>query len=142
MTTAAGAVIAWTLVCLAIAVHFNGVLQPSELTTFVPFALFVSVASILIFPILLGVSLWKREANPISTRIELGCLGLVGMLWIALGAFMGSSDAEVAEVECYASENDTEPVSLPGFTTETFHAQYHVLEAFSLFNAVISQSPF
>jgi hypothetical protein len=117
------------------------VLQPSELTAFVPFAIFVSIASVLIFPALLAMSLWKREANPISTRIELGCLGLAGTLWIALGAFMGTSDAEVAEVECYASENDTEPVSLPGFTTETFHAQYHVLEAFSLFNAVLSQSP-
>jgi hypothetical protein len=131
----------WTVVVLAIAVHLEGVLQPSELTAFVPFAIFVSIASVLIFPALLAMSLWKREANPISTRIELGCLGLAGTLWIALGAFMGTSDAEVAEVECYASENDTEPVSLPGFTTETFHAQYHVLEAFSLFNAVLSQPP-
>lgn len=132
-----GAVLIWTAVCLAVAVRFQQVLQASDLTTFVPFAIFVSIASIIIFVTLLTFTLWKREANPISTRIELGCLGLAGTLWIALGAFMATSDAEVAEVECYASENDTEPVSLPGFTTDTFHAQYHVLEAFSLFNAVL-----
>jgi hypothetical protein len=79
----------------------------------------------------------------------------------ALGAFMATSDAEVAEVECYATENDTEPVALPGcecgvtlaadtpfltqhrifaVTTETFQAQYHVLEVFAIFAAVTSQS--
>jgi len=64
--------------------------------------------------------------NPISTRIELGCLGLMGTFWIgasswlfcrrlayrriALGAFLASSASETASVECFVSENDLTPI--------------------------------
>lgn len=48
---------------------------------FVPFAIFVCSASVLIILALLGFGFW-RERNPISTRIELGCLGLTGVLWL------------------------------------------------------------
>ncbi|KAI0307329.1 hypothetical protein B0F90DRAFT_1687420 [Multifurca ochricompacta] len=74
--------------------------------------------------------------NPVSTRIELGCLGLMGTFWIALGAFLASSDSETASVECFVSENDLTPID-GGFSTETYQAQYRVLEAFSLFNAIL-----
>lgn len=84
----------------------------------------------------LAFGLWK-ERNPISTRVELGCLGLAGTLWlgvclpsshrisfpvhsswrlsIALGAFVASSDSEMADVECFSSSDaDAEPIDIPG----------------------------
>ncbi|KAI0750843.1 hypothetical protein C8Q80DRAFT_1154232 [Daedaleopsis nitida] len=130
-------VLLWTIVCLAIAAHFQSILQASDLTRFVPFAIFVCCASLLITVALLAFGLWK-ERNPISTRVELGCLGLAGTLWLALGAFVASSDSELADVECFSSSDaDAEPIDIPGFNTETYHAQYHVLEAFSFFNMIL-----
>lgn len=64
--------------------------------------------------------------NPVSTRIELGCLGLMGTFWIgarslhptiyptytdlALGGFLVSSASETASVECFVSATDLTPV--------------------------------
>ncbi|KAI0081812.1 hypothetical protein K474DRAFT_1587065 [Panus rudis PR-1116 ss-1] len=130
------AVVVWTIICLAIAVHFQSILVSSELTHFIPFAIFVCSASLLLVLALLGFGLW-RDRNPISTRIELGCLGLAGVLWLALGAFLASSESEAADVECFSSSNASEPFEMPGFNTETYHAQYRVLEAFSFFNIIL-----
>lgn len=52
-----------------------------RLARFVPFAIFVCSVSVLIILALLGFGFW-RERNPISTRVELGCLGLAGVLWL------------------------------------------------------------
>ncbi|KAH9843838.1 uncharacterized protein C8Q71DRAFT_852362 [Rhodofomes roseus] len=131
-----GAVLVWTIICLAIAAHFESILVSSDLTHFVPFAIFVCCVSVLIILALLGFGLW-RERNPISTRIELGCLGLAGVLWLALSAFIASSDAEDADVECYSSADSSDVVSLSSFNTEIYQAQYRVLEAFSFFNLIL-----
>ncbi|OAX43484.1 hypothetical protein K503DRAFT_847149 [Rhizopogon vinicolor AM-OR11-026] len=131
-----GAVLTWTLICLAIAAHFQSLLVITDLTRFVPFAIFVCSTSMLILVILLGCGL-IRTNNPISTRIELGCLGLLGTFWLALGAFLASSDSENANVECFSSDAETTPIDIPGFSTETYQAQYRVLEAFSLFNVIL-----
>jgi hypothetical protein len=66
--------------------------------------------------------------NPVSTRIELGCLGLMGTFWIgaslfflvlslsslkrciALGGFLASSESESANVECFISATDLTPI--------------------------------
>jgi hypothetical protein len=66
--------------------------------------------------------------NPVSTRIELGCLGLMATFWIgaslfwsdpidrlpqrcvALAAFLASSDSETANVECFVSASDLTPI--------------------------------
>jgi len=125
----------WSIICLAIAAHFQSVLSPSDLTRFVPFAIFVSSATLAIILVLSAFSV-RRNMNPVSTRIELGCLGLMGTFWIALGAFLASSDSETASVECFVSESDLTPID-GGFSTETYQAQYRVLEAFSLFNAIL-----
>ncbi|PCH41207.1 hypothetical protein WOLCODRAFT_89104 [Wolfiporia cocos MD-104 SS10] len=93
-------------------------------------------ASLLIILALLGFGFWK-ERNPISTRVELGCLGLVGVLWLALAAFVASSDSEDADVECFSSSDSSEVVDVPGFNTEIYQAQYRVLEAFSFFNVIL-----
>lgn len=46
------AVLIWSIVVLAIAAHLHSILQASELTTFLPFSIFVSIASLLIFVML------------------------------------------------------------------------------------------
>jgi len=124
-----------SIICLAIAAHFQSVLSASDLTRFVPFAIFVSSATLAIILVLSAFSV-RRNMNPVSTRIELGCLGLMGTFWIALGAFLASSDSETANVECFVSATDLTPID-GGFSTETYRAQYRVLEAFSLINAIL-----
>jgi len=130
-------ILIWTVICFAIAVHFQGLLAASDLTRFVPFAIFVCVAGLLVILALIGFT-FRRNLNPITTRLELACLAFAGTLWIALGAFLATSDSDDAEVECYSSASSTTPLdSSAAFNTETYHAQYRVLEAFSLFNAIL-----
>jgi len=128
-----------TLICLAMAGHFESVLAASDLTRFVPFALFVCCVGLLVISCLLGFSLLLRERNPISTRIELVSLGLLGVLWLALGVFLATSDSQSADVECFASESSTVALdeSTSDFQTEQYHAMYRVLMAFSLINAAL-----
>jgi hypothetical protein len=130
-------VLLWTIIVLAIAIHFHGILTTNDLTRFIPFAIFVSAATIVLLLALLLFGL--KKANPISTRIELGCLGLDGILWLVLAAFLVSSDAEDADVECFTSNavSGQVPIEMPGFNTETYQAQYRVIEAFSLFNVIL-----
>jgi hypothetical protein len=113
------AVLLWTIIVLAIAIHFHGILTTNDLTRFIPFAIFVSAATIVLLLALLLFGL--KRANPISTRIELGCLGLDGILWLVLAAFLISSDAEDADVECFTSNavSNQVPIDVPGFNTET-----------------------
>jgi len=124
-----------SFICLAISAHFLGVLSASDLTRFVPFAIFVSSATLAIILVLSAFSV-RRNMNPVSTRIELGCLGLMGTFWIALAAFLASSDSETANVECFVSASDLTPID-GGFSTETYQAQYRVLEAFSIISAIL-----
>jgi len=114
-------------------------LAASDLTRFVPFALFVCCVGLLVISSLLGFSLVLRERNPISTRIELASLGLLGVLWLALGVFLSTSDSQSADVECFASESSTVVLddSTSDFQTEQYHAMYRVLMAFSLINAIL-----
>jgi len=130
-------VLLWTMICLAISVHLHGLLATSDLTRFIPFAIFVCSAALIIMLSLLGFTL-MRDRSPISTRIELGCLGLAGTFWLSLGAFLATSASLNADVECFASTGSTSNlINMPGFSTETYHAMYRVLEAFSLFNTIL-----
>jgi len=119
--------------------HFQAVLQASDLTRFVPFAIFVCSASMLIFIVLLAFSFIFRERNPISTRTELACLGLTGIFWLILGVFLVTSDSKAAEVECFTSDASTTPLpdNLASFHTDQYQAMYRVLMTFSMMNAAI-----
>jgi hypothetical protein len=133
-----GAVILFTVICLAMAGRFQTVLASSDLTRFVPFAIFVCSASLLIFLVLLSFSFLLRGRNPISTRIELACLGLAGVFWLALGVFLVTSDAQSADVECFSPDNgQLLNDELASFHTDQYQAMYRVLNAFSLMNAVL-----
>jgi len=128
-----------TVICLAMAGHFETVLASSDLTRFVPFALFVGSASLLIIILLLGFSLLFRERNPISTRLELASLAFAGIFWLALGVYLATSDSQFADVECVSSATSTEVLddSSASFHTKQYQAMYHVLNAFSLINATL-----
>jgi len=128
------AVLFWTIICLAIAIHFYQLLTTNDLTRFIPFAIFVCSATLAIIPALLLFGM--RRANPISTRIELGCLGLAGVIWLVLVAFLFSTNAADAGVECFSSGSTT-LVEVPGFSTEAYQAQYRVIEAFSVLNVIL-----
>ncbi|KAJ3908472.1 hypothetical protein F5879DRAFT_937190 [Lentinula edodes] len=150
------AAILFTVICLAMAGHFEAVLASSDLSEslililsfrfllaivarFVPFALFVGSASLLIILLLLGFSFLFRERNPISTRLELASLALAGIFWLALGIYLASSDSQSADVECFASATSTQVLddSSASFHTEQYQAMYRVLNAFSLINATL-----
>jgi len=133
------AALLFTVICLAMAGHFETVLAASDLTRFVPFALFVGSASLLIIILLLGFSFLFRDRNPISTRIELASLALAGVFWLALGAYLASSDSQSADVECFSSATSTQVLdaSSASFHTEQYQAMYRVLNAFSLINATM-----
>ncbi|KAF9075794.1 hypothetical protein BDP27DRAFT_1314506 [Rhodocollybia butyracea] len=133
------AALLFTVICLALAGHFEAVLAASDLTRFVPFALFVGSASLLIILLLLGFSFLFRERNPISTRLELGSLALAGIFWLALGVYLATSDSQSADVECFASATSTEVLdaSSASFHTDQYQAMYRVLNAFSLINATL-----
>jgi len=134
-----GAVILFTVICLAMAGHFEQVLAASDLTRFVPFAIFVCSASLFIILVLFGFSFFLRERNPISTRIELACLGLAGTFWLVLGVYLATSQSQSADVECFASPSSTQPLdaSAASFHTDQYHAMYRVLTSFSLMNAAL-----
>jgi len=135
-----GSVLLFTGVCLAMAGHFQSVLAASDLTRFVPFAIFVCAASLLIFIVLLSFSYFLRERNPISTRIELASLGLAGIFWLTLGVYLTTSDAQTADVECFTATDLQVPLDdqIANFHTAQYQAMYRVLNAFSLLNALLA----
>ena len=72
----------------------------------------------------LAFSFFFRERNPITTKFELIFLGMVGLLWlsefpflsvptfpayvfIVLGVYLATSDAQSADVECFADNSQT-----------------------------------
>ncbi|KAF8974551.1 hypothetical protein BDZ97DRAFT_2053116 [Flammula alnicola] len=138
-TSIYGTVILFTVICLAMAGHLQSVLASSDLTRFIPFAIFVCTASMLIFLVLLSFSFFLRGRNPISTRIELACLGLAGIFWLVLGVYLATSDAQTADVECFSPDNGTTPLdnALASFHTDQYQAMYRVLMSFSLMNAAL-----
>ncbi|TEB35844.1 hypothetical protein FA13DRAFT_1728700 [Coprinellus micaceus] len=132
-------VLVLTVICLGMAGHFQSVLAASDLTRFVPFAIFVCVASLFIFTILILFSVFLRERNPISTRIELASLGLAGVFWLVLGVYLTTSEAQDADVECFESA-DSQVVldeQAASFHTDQFQSMYRVLMAFALMNAAL-----
>lgn len=138
-TSLYGVVLLFTVICLAMAAHFQSVLAASDLTRFVPFAIFVCAASLFIFTVLLVFSFLLKDRNPISTRIELASLGLAGVFWLVLGVYLTTSESQNADVECFASETSQVVLDpeIANFRTDQYQAMYRVLNAFALMNAAL-----
>ncbi|KAF8165334.1 hypothetical protein B0H34DRAFT_234066 [Crassisporium funariophilum] len=131
-------VLLFTVICLAMAGHFQSVLAASDLTRFVPFAIFVCTASMFIFLVLLSFGFFLGKRNPISTRIELACLGLAGIFWLVLGVYLTTSEAQTADVECFSPDGETAlDDEIASFHTDQYQAMYRVLMTFSLMNAFL-----
>jgi len=134
-----GSVVLFTVICLAMAGHFQSVLAASDLTRFVPFAIFVCSASMFIIIVLLVFSFFLRDRNPISTRIELSSLCLVGIFWLVLGVYLATSEALTADVECFSIDESQTLLSdeISDFHTDQYQAMYRVLMTFALMNAFL-----
>jgi len=135
-TSIYASVVLFTVICLAMAGHFQSVLAASNLTRFVPFAIFVCSASMFIIIILLVFSFFLRDRNPISTRIELASLCLAGIFWLVLGVYLTTSAAQTADVECFSADGQTLlSDQMADFHTDQYQAMYRVLMTFALINA-------
>jgi len=133
-TSIYSAVIVWTLIVLGMAAHLDSILVSNEMTRFIPLAIFVSVLTFLIIPSLLAFGFIKRPFLVQQVRIEMAFVGVLGLLWFIVGLYTATEPE--AEVEC-EFDNDGDYAPSDEFTTETFYAQYHTLEAFAIFNAIL-----
>jgi len=133
-TSIYAASIAWTLVVLGLAMHLDQMLIANDLTRFIPLAIFVSVCTLLIIPTLLIFGFIRRPFPIQQVRVELIFVGLLGLLWFILGIYTASEPD--ASVECdFDGDGDWEESD--EFSTDTFHAQIHTIEAFAIFNAIL-----
>ncbi|EIM92843.1 uncharacterized protein STEHIDRAFT_117796 [Stereum hirsutum FP-91666 SS1] len=120
-----GFVLVLSLICLALAGHFQAILTPSHLTRDVPFAIAVSCLGLVTMLGLIASGIWRL----VSTRLELVGTGIMATLWLALAGSLAASEAKSAIVQCFASSSDSTVVG--GFTTEMYQAQYRVIESFA-----------
>jgi len=47
----------------------------------------------------------------------------------------------MGDVECFADEDETEPIEFAAFTTDIYHSQYRALEGFALINVFMRKLP-
>jgi len=124
-----------SLIALALAAHFLTVLQSNDLTHFIPFALFTSVASMIGMIALTGVVL-VHKSKPVALKVELAIMAFVGILWLILSIFISTSPAESADVQCFSDGGDLLDDLDGPFDSELFHAQYRALMAIGSVNAL------
>jgi hypothetical protein len=128
------AVIAWSLIVLGVAAHLNTILIANEYTRFIPLAIFIAVLTLIIIPALLIFGFIRRPFMLQQVRMELAFVGLLGLLWFILGIYTATSPD--TEVECDFDGDGTFEES-DEFSTDTFYAQFHCVEAFAIFNAIL-----
>jgi len=128
------AVCVWTFIVLGLAVHLEHMLISNDLTRFIPLAIFISVCTLIILPTLVTFGFLRRQFLVQQTRVELGFVGLLGLLWFILGIY--TATAQDTEVEC-DMDGDGNWEESDEFSTDTFQAQYHTIEAFAIFNAIL-----
>ncbi|KAG8982409.1 hypothetical protein FRB90_006824 [Tulasnella sp. 427] len=128
------AVIAWSLIVIGVAGHLNTILIANEYTRFIPLAIFIAVLTFLIIPTLIVFGFVQRPFILQQVRMELAFTGFLGLLWFILGIYTATSPD--TEVECDFDGDGTFEES-DEFSTDTFYAQFHCIEAFAIFNAIL-----
>jgi len=128
------AVMAWTLIVLGLAAFFEHLIIASQYTRFIPLAIFVATVTLIAIPAMLLFGTFKRVLLISQTRVELGLIGLLGVFWFALGIY--TTTEESADVEC-DFDGDGVYQESSDYSSDTFHSQYRVLQAFSLFNSIL-----
>jgi len=126
-------IILWSIVVLALSVHFVELLIPSAYTGFIPFGIICGCVTLFILGTLLCLDYVNKSYIVSQVRTELGLVGLLAIMWLVMGAYMSSGDVARLEVECETDadfEDDWDP-------SETLLAQFRVVKAFSLFNTIL-----
>jgi len=127
-----GVVMLWTLIVFALLIHFQQLVIPSELTSFIPFGIIVSIMTFLILFTLIVLGRARKSFMVAQVRSELLFVGLLGFMWFALGLYTSTGTLADIEVECTddAGEDEWDP-------SEELLAQYRVVKGFAFFNGII-----
>ncbi|KAG8718895.1 hypothetical protein FRC08_004114 [Ceratobasidium sp. 394] len=122
----------WTLIVFALLIHFQQLVIPSELTSFIPFGMIVSIMTFGI----LGTLIWMGRARKAyvasQVRSELLFVGLLGFMWFALGLYTSTGTLADIEVECTddGAGEEWDPA-------QDLLAQYRTVKALAFFNGVL-----
>ncbi|KAF8607604.1 hypothetical protein BDV93DRAFT_519635 [Ceratobasidium sp. AG-I] len=127
-----GVVMFWTLIVFALLIHFQQLVIPSELTSFIPFGIIVSILTFLILGTLIVLGRARKAFMVAQVRSELLFVGLLGFMWFALGLYTSTGTLADIEVECTddAGEDEWDP-------SEALLAQYRTVKAFAFFNGIL-----
>lgn len=126
-------VMAWSLIVLGLSAFFDHLIISSDMTRYVPFAIFLAVCTLIIIPTLLIAGSFKRIVLS-QVRCELAFAGLLGLMWLILG--LSTASAEDSIVTC-DFDGSGDFVESDEYSTDMYHEQLRVLRAFSLFNAIL-----
>jgi len=125
------AVLLFSLIVLGLAAWLQSILEPSDLSRFVPIAILVSVLTLLCVSAILFYGSREHSYWITQTRCELLLVTVLGGIWLGLSLIMSAQ--ATPDVECPA-DDDGDPSS---YTTDIFHAQYHVLQAFAILETLL-----
>lgn len=127
-----GVVMLWTLIVFALLIHFQELVIPSELTSFIPFGIIVSIMTFGILGTLIVLGRTRKAFMVAQVRSELLFVGLLGFMWFALGLYTSTGSLADIEVECTddTGEGEWDP-------SEVLLAQYRVVKAFAFFNGIL-----
>lgn len=135
-----GAVAAWTLIVLGIAIHFQmSFVDSSAELTYVSLAVFVAAVTLALFLVVLVAPCNKKVSNILRTKWELVWLGVLAILWTSLAAYTTTPAAKDSEVECWEEDENGNIIAdnVQGYSNDVYHARYRVLQAFAFFNCIL-----
>jgi len=123
----------WTLIVFALLVHFQSLVIPSELTSFIPFGIIVSLMTYIILLTLVFLARARKSFMISQVRSELLFVGLLGFMWFALGLYTSTGALADIEVECTDSDSAEDEWD----ASEALLAQFRVVKAFAFFNGIL-----
>lgn len=135
-----GAVAAWTLIVLGIAIHFQmSFVDSSAELTYVSLAVFVSAVTLALFVVVLVAPCNKKVSNILRTKWEIVWLGVLAVLWSSLAGYTTTPAAKDSEVECWEEDENGNIVedNVQGYSNSVYHARYRVLQAFAFINCIL-----
>ncbi|KAB5595592.1 Transmembrane protein [Ceratobasidium theobromae] len=142
-------VMLWTLIVFALLVHFQTLVIPSELTSFIPFGIIVSLMTFIILTTLIFLARAQKNFMIAQVRSELLFVSLLGFMWFALGLYTSTGVLADIEVECTDGEDGewgelkistgVEPLLTIRLAdpSEALLAQYRVVKGFAFFNGIL-----
>ncbi|QRV72765.1 transmembrane protein [Ceratobasidium sp. AG-Ba] len=125
-------VMLWTLIVFALLIHFQTLVIPSELTSFIPFGIIVSIMTYIILGTLIWLGRTRKPYVASQVRSELLFVGLLGFMWFALGLYTSTGTLADIEVECTDDDGseDWDPA-------QDLLAQYRTVKALAFFNGIL-----